>query len=83
MSVTREEQVATADYSKTKFSKSGEPRMGTTITLSDSEGPFDVKVVGKLYGRGAGMVGVILEEDNGSRTSFEWPLQRQDAEVPR
>lgn len=75
------------EFEKTTFTKTGRPRMGTTITLHLNDGEWeDAKVVGHLMGHGAegrhGLVGIIVEfPSDGERVSLEWPLARDDQGV--
>lgn len=68
------------EFAKTKFTKSGRPRIGTTISLHLDNGEWeDAKVVAHLMGRGPegrqGLVGIIIEfPSDGERANLEWPL---------
>lgn len=67
---------------KTRFSKSGQPVLGTSLMLEaeNDEGPVgwvEAKVVGKLMGQrgSADLVGVIIEWPDGGRERLRWPLE--------
>jgi len=71
--------VSAPEFAKTAFTKTGRPRMGTTLTLKVLDGgTADVKVVGHLEGTGPegrhGLIGIIVEFPDGERQSLEWPL---------
>ena len=71
--------------SRTKFTKSGQPAMGTTmeahLDTRDENGAIistawePVEIVGKLYGRGgnADLVAVLIGFDDGSSMRVPWP----------
>lgn len=66
----------------TRFTKSGQPVMGTTLLVEaeDNTGPVGwvpVEVVGKLWGRGGAgdLVGLIVEFSDGGRDEVAWPME--------
>ena len=67
------------------YTKTGQPRMGSRLTLTTIDGePMDLVVVGKLYGKGgnADLVGVVLEDpETGGRDTFMWPLEKLDRDA--
>lgn len=72
----------------TKFTRTGVPRIGSMLDI-DVTGNGDwerVTIVGHLNGqRGAlhGVVGVIVEWDDGSREQGPWPLTRSGIDAWR
>lgn len=72
------------EFAKTAFTKTGRPKMGTTITLHLDNGEWeDATVVAHLMGKGPegrqGLVGIIVEfASDKERVSLEWPLVRDD-----
>lgn len=65
----------------TRWSKSGQPVLGTILRLPDNNGPdWEGKVVGKMFGRGGNsdLIGIIVEDTDRCRYSFNWPLAQGD-----
>lgn len=68
-----------SQFAKTTFTKSGRPKLGTTITLEVVGGGLeDLKVVGFLEGKGPGgrngLVGIVVQYSDGYREGLQWPL---------
>jgi hypothetical protein len=72
---------------KTRWTKSGQPVLGTVLRLPQTDGnSWAGRVVGQLYGRGGNsdLVGIIVEAvDDGERYKFSWPLTQGDRQCTR
>ncbi len=68
------------------FTKTGQPIMGRRYLIAqDGLLPeTEAIVVAKFFGKGgnADLIGIMLEEPNGGRTDFPWPLEEAIGSAP-